>query len=84
MSLWRRGSVRGFPLWASHPRAVLSPEAVSSRVPSGLNWAEMTSRSWRRGLVRALPLRASQTRAELSREAVTTRVLSGLNWAEVT
>ena len=38
-----RGSVRGWPLRASHTRAVLSGEAVTTRVPSGLKLAEKTS-----------------------------------------
>ena len=37
---------------ASQTRAVLSAEAVTTRVPSGLNWAELTPFSWRRGWVR--------------------------------
>ena len=67
-----------------HPRGRISSEAVTTRVPSGLNWAETTEPSWRRGSVRAFPLRTSHTRAVLSSEAVTTRVPSGLNWAEWT
>jgi hypothetical protein len=33
---WRKGSPIGRPVAASHSRAVPSPEAEASRVPSGL------------------------------------------------
>ena len=36
------GSPIGLPLAASHTRAVLSQEAVTTRWPSGLNCAELT------------------------------------------
>ena len=70
------------PESASQTRAVLSPEAVTTRLPSGLNAAEWTGSvcPWREA--RVLPESASQTRAVLSHEAVTTRLPSGLNAAE--
>ena len=75
--------MRGWPLRASHTRAVLSSEAVTTRVPSALKLAERTHSSCLRGSVRGWPLRASHTRAVLSKEAVTTRVPSALKLAEV-
>jgi hypothetical protein len=69
---------------ASQTRAVLSHEAVTMQVPSGLNPAEETSLSCLSGSVRGWPVRASQTRAVLSAEAVTTRAPSGLKTAELT
>ena len=70
------------PESASQTRAVVSPEAVTTRLPSGLNAAEETGAvcPWREA--RVLPESASQTRAVLSSEAVTTRLPSGLNAAE--
>ena len=81
---WPRRTT-GSPLpSARHTRAVLSPEAVTIRVPSGLNPAEVTPPSWPRR-TRGSPLpSARHTRAVLSSEAVTIRVPSGLNPAEVT
>ncbi len=72
------------PESASHNRAVLSSDAVTTRLPSGLNAAELTGPvcPWRVAMV--LPESASQTRAVLSAEAVTTRLPSGLNAAECT
>ena len=69
------------PESASQTRAVLSPEAVTIRLPSGLNAAEWTDEvcPWREA--RGLPESASQTRAVLSAEAVTIRLPSGLNAA---
>ena len=60
---------------------VLSSEAVTTRLPSGLNAAELTYAvcPWRRA--RGLPESASQTRAVVSHEAVTIHLLSGLNAA---
>ena len=78
------GSPIDFPLEASQSRAVLSPEAVTSRWPSGLNAAELTQPSCCIGMPIAFPLAASQSRAVLSPEAVTTRWPSGLNAAERT
>ena len=75
---------RALPESASQTRAVLSSEAVTTRLPSGLNAAELTASvcPWR--VARALPESASQTRAVLSADAVTTRLPSGLNAAELT
>ena len=72
------------PESASQTCAVLSNEAVTIRLPSGLNAAEETQPvcPWREA--RVLPESASQTRAVLSSEAVTTRLPSGLNAAEWT
>ena len=65
-------------------RVVSSPEAVTTRLPSGLNAAELTAVGVPRREARVLPESASQTRAVLSTEAVTTRLPSGLNAAEKT
>ena len=68
------------PPAASQMRAVVSSEAVTTRVPSGLKAARFTA-------PRALqdhdlmPVGASQMRAVASSEAVTTRVPSGLKAA---
>ena len=43
------GSPSGAPVAASHSRAVWSEEAVTTRVPSGLNAADLTGLSWRSG-----------------------------------
>src|SRR5215510_11345256 len=74
----------GLPLTASHSRAVLSTEAVTTRWPSGLNCAETTPSAWIIGVPTDLPVIASQSRAVLSSEAVTTSRPSGLNCADVT
>ncbi len=75
---------RGLPVAASQTRAVLSSDAVTMRVPSGLNCALLTPRSCPESVARGLPVAASQTRAVLSYDAVTMRVPSGLNCALVT
>ena len=75
------------PESASQTRAVVSPEAVTTRLPSGLNAAELTP-SDRCGV----PLEGGEGLAGvgvpdppvLSAEAVTTRLPSGLNAAELT
>ena len=72
------------PESASQTRAVLSNEAVMTRLPSGLNAAELTHSVCPSREARVLPESASQTRAVLSCEAVTTRLPSGLNAAELT
>jgi hypothetical protein len=47
-----RGSVRGWPVRASHTRAILpEKEAVTTRVPSELKLADETARSCLRGSV---------------------------------
>ena len=68
---------RSLPESASQTRAVVSYEAVTTRLPSGLNAAELTGWvcPWR--VARGLPESASQTCAVLSPEAVTTRLPSG-------
>src|SRR5271165_4094883 len=65
------------PVAASHSRAVLSSEAVTTRVPSGEKAALETQSSWPRRTAISLPVAASHSRAVLSPEAVTTRVPSG-------
>src|SRR5439155_1567654 len=65
-------------------RAVLSPEAVTTRDPSGLKLAATTPPSCRSGSPSGLPVRASQSRAVLSQEAVTTRDPSALKLAATT
>ena len=66
-----------------HPRGLV-PEAVTIRVPSGLNCALSTAPAWPASVASAFPLAASHTRAVLSIEAVTIRVPSGLNCALTT
>ncbi|MFO0951655.1 MAG: hypothetical protein U0835_10995 [Isosphaeraceae bacterium] len=61
------------PLFASHTFAVPSWLAVTTRAPSGLNDAEVTSRVCRFSVSSSAPLFASQTFAVLSSLAVTTR-----------
>ena len=76
------GSPIGFPVAASQIRAVLSKDAVTMRLPSGLNAALITASSWPlSGSPTGLPLSASQIRAVLSKDAVTMRLPSGLNAA---
>ena len=70
------------PESASQTRAVLSYEAVTIRLPSGLNAAEWTEEVCPWSVVMVLPESASQTLAVLSSEAVRTRLPSGLNAAE--
>ena len=65
------------PVAASHSRAVLSAEAVTTRAPSGEKAALRTTSSWPRRTAICLPVAASHSRAVLSAEAVTTRVPSG-------
>jgi hypothetical protein len=62
--------VRSLPLSASQSRAVLSPDAVSTRRPSGLKTALTTESVSPWKVVRSLPLSASQSRAVLSPGAV--------------
>jgi hypothetical protein len=64
------------PAAASHSRAVLSRDAVMTRVPSGEKAALKTALSWPRRTAMSLPAAASHSRAVLSHEAVTTRVPS--------
>ena len=63
-----------------HPRGLV-PDAVTTRLPSGLNAALSTRPSCRKGWPIGAPVAASHTRAVLSLDAVTTRVPSGLNAA---
>ena len=65
------------PLAASHTRAVLSSDAVTMRVPSGLNAARRPEPSCPRSTTICLPVAASHTRAVLSDDAVTMRVRRG-------
>ena len=69
-----------------HTRAVSSPEAVTTRVPSGLNDALFTPSVTvcPESVVSSAPVAASQRRAVLSAEAVTTLLPSGLNAALLT
>jgi ABC transporter substrate binding protein len=62
----------------SQMRAVLSPDAVTMRDPSGLKAAERRSLAWPRRTAISLALAASQMRAVLSYDAVTMRNPSGL------
>ena len=71
----------GWPVAASHTRAVWSSLAVTTRRPSGLNAARCTRPSCFSGGVIGWPVAASHTRAVLSQLAVTTRRPSGLNAA---
>ena len=72
------------PLRASHTRAVLSHEAVTTRVPSGLNCGGADRALMPQGLAQGLPAPRVPHPRGLVREAVTTRVPSGLNWAATT
>ena len=70
------------PLATSQIRAVLSRDAVTMRLPSGLNAALYDSFTWPlSGSPIGLPVAASQIRAVLSADAVTMRWPSGLNAA---
>ena len=61
---------------------MLSPDAVTMRLPSGLNAALITASVWpESGSPICLPLSASHSRAVLSQDAVTMRLPSGLNAA---
>jgi phosphate/sulfate permease len=74
-------SPMGLPVSASHSCAVLSADAVTMRLPSGLN-AALIILSWLvRGSRVGLPVSASHSRAVLSWDAVTMRLPSGLNAA---
>src|ERR1700689_58914 len=57
-------------------RAVVSADAVTTRVPSGLNVAPYTGPSWPLSTAIVASVAASQTRAVLSMEAVTIRLPS--------
>ena len=70
------------PFVVSQSRPVLSPEAVTTRRPSGLNRAELTAPLCFMGWPTALPVAASHSRAVLSPEAVTTHRPSALNSAD--
>ena len=71
-----------WPVAASQTRAVLSSDAVTMRLPSGLNAALTTASSWPlSGAPIGWPVAASQIRAVLSSDAVTMRLPSGLNAA---
>src|SRR5262249_26130581 len=67
----------------SQMRAVLSPDAVTMRDPSGLKAADVTNSSWRRRAGVALAVAAFQMRAVLSSDAVTMRDPAGLKAADV-
>lgn len=75
------GTAHGSEADNSQIRAVLSPLAVVTRAPSGLNAANHTTRSCRRGAPTGNPVAASQTLAVLSLLTVTIREPSGLNRA---
>src|SRR6516165_5502218 len=77
-------SMRSFVGRESHSRAVLSSDAVTTRRPSGLNAALITTSSCPLRTPICLPLSTSHSRAVLSKDAVTTRRPSGLNAALIT
>src|SRR5262249_33412562 len=77
-------SVISKPVWASHTRAVLSHEAVTTRLPSRLNCADITRDKCFRGCVSGWPVWESHTCAVPSWEAVTINFPSGLNSAQIT
>ena len=62
-------------------RAVPSPDAVTTRAPSGLNVAELTDPSCPGRTIKGRPSSARQIRAVLSSEAVRMRELSRLKVA---
>src|SRR5262245_6912858 len=65
----------------SHSHA-FSPDAVTMRLPSGLNAALNTRSLWPSiGSAICIPVSASHSRAVLSEDAVTMRLPSGLNTA---
>jgi len=75
-------SVIALRVAAFHIRPVLSQDAVTMRVPSGLNAALATSSIGPlSGSPTGLQVAASQIRAVLSLDAVMMRVPSGLNAA---
>jgi hypothetical protein len=65
----------------AHSRAVLSADAVTMRLPSGLNAALNTPSLWPTSVPICLPVSASHSRAVSSADGVTTRLPSGLNAA---
>ena len=65
-------------------RAVLSSDAVTIRVPSGLKAAAFTQFVWPLRIAISIAVAVSQMRAVLSRDAVTTSAPSGLKAAERT
>ena len=72
----------GWRVAASRSRTVSSQDAVTLRLPSGLNAALDTMSLWPlSGPPIGWPVATSQMRAVLSRDAVTMRVPSGLNVA---
>ena len=76
------GLPMGLPVAASQTRAVLSKDAVTTRRPSGLNAALLTTSSWPlSGSPIGLPVAASQMRAVRSEVAVTMRRPSELKAA---
>jgi hypothetical protein len=72
-----RKEAGSWPLLASQSRAVSSSDAVSTRRPSGLKTALLTSSVWPWKMARRLPLSASQSRAVLSLDAVSAGRPSG-------
>ena len=68
---------------ASQTRAVSSSDAVTTRVPSPLNAADLIIPLCFSGAPTGWPVRASHTRAVSSSDAVTTRAPSVLNAAEL-
>src|SRR5262245_14043662 len=66
----------------SHTHAVLSRDAVTMRLPSGLNAAPSTRSAWPLSVSPVgLPVSASHSRAVLSQDAVRMRLPSGLKLA---
>ena len=72
------------PLFVSHIRAVLSLEAVTTNLSSGLNTANITLSVCPVNECIYFPVRASHKQAVLSSEAVITYFPSLLNVAELT
>src|SRR5271157_3757134 len=72
------------PVAAIQTRAVLSLDAVTIRLPSGLNAADLTEPACPLSSAMRAPVSAIQTRAVLSPDAVTMRLPSGLNAADLT
>jgi hypothetical protein len=60
----------GLPVAASHSRAVLSSEAVTTRWPSGLNRAELTQPSCFIGSPIGLPVAASHSRVSWIQDGI--------------
>jgi hypothetical protein len=83
-SVWPASVARTAPVLASHTRAVLSHEAVTTRPPSGLNAALFIQNLCPDSVAVTAPVCAFHTRAVPSQDDVTTLAPSGLKAALLT